>query len=112
MLEEQALKSDGESTKMSVLTEMKDLIAVKNFAKEQNYVDSENIILLGESQGGFVSGLVAAKCGAEIKKLVMIFPALCIPDHALSSLLKQTFLYSHHHFLALALQAYYHRHKN
>lgn len=82
MLEEQALKSDGESTKMSVLTEMKDLIAVKNFAKEQNYVDSENIILLGESQGGFVSGLAAAKCGAEIKKLVMIFPALCIPDHA------------------------------
>ncbi len=82
MFEEEALKSDGESTKMSVLTEVEDLIAVKKFACQHTYVDLENLILLGESQGGFVSGLAAAKCGAEIKKLVMIFPALCIPDHA------------------------------
>ncbi len=80
--EDKTLKSDGESTKMSVLTEVADLIAVKNFACQHAYVDLENLILLGESQGGFVSGLAAAKCGAEIKKLVMIFPALCIPDHA------------------------------
>ena len=24
----------------------------------------------------------AAKCGDEIRKLIMVFPALCIPDHA------------------------------
>lgn len=80
--EDNALKSDGESTKMSVLTEVEDLLTVKNFAGQHPYVDMENLILLGESQGGFVSGLAAARCGAEIKKLVMIFPALCIPDHA------------------------------
>ena len=66
--EDNTLKSDGESTKMSVLTEVADLIAVKNFACQHAYVDLENLILLGESQGGFVSGLAAAKCGAEIKK--------------------------------------------
>ncbi len=80
--EDKALKSDGESTKMTVLTEVEDLLSVKNFAVRQTYVDMENLVLLGESQGGFVSGLAAARCGAEIKKLVMAFPALCIPDHA------------------------------
>lgn len=80
--EDKAVKSDGESTKMSVLTEVEDLLAVKKFASQHAYVDMENLILLGESQGGFVSGLAAARCGAEVKKLVMIFPALCIPDHA------------------------------
>lgn len=80
--EDKALKSDGESTKMSVLTEVEDLIAVKNFAIRHSYVDTKNLILLGESQGGFVSGLAAARCSTEIKKLVMIFPALCIPDDA------------------------------
>lgn len=80
--EDKAFKSDGESTKMSVLTEVEDLLAVKDFVCQHSYVDTENLILLGESQGGFVSGLAAARCGARIKKLVMIFPAICIPDHA------------------------------
>ena len=74
--EDKAVKSDGESTKMSALTEVEDLLAVKKFASQHAYVDMENLILLGESQGGFVSGLAAARCGAEVKKLVMIFPAL------------------------------------
>lgn len=80
--EDKAFKSDGESINMSVLTEVKDLTAVKNYARQLSYVDRENMILLGESQGGFVSGLTAARYSSEIKKLVMIFPALCIPDHA------------------------------
>ena len=29
-----------------------------------------------------MSGLAAARCGEEIGKLIMVFPALCIPDHA------------------------------
>lgn len=82
LTEDKAFKSDGESTGMSVLTEVKDLTAVKDFVRELPYVDRENLVLLGESQGGFVSGLTAARYSSEIKKLVMIFPALCIPDHA------------------------------
>lgn len=32
--------------------------------------------------GGFISGLVAARLGGMIENLIMVFPALCIPDHA------------------------------
>lgn len=64
---------------MSVLTEVEDLLAVKKFASQHAYVDMENLILLGESQGGFVSGLAAARCGAEVKKLVMIFRRSVFP---------------------------------
>lgn len=50
--------------------------------KGQSFIDEKQLILVGVSQGGFVSGLTAAKCGREITKLIMIYPALCIPDHA------------------------------
>ncbi|NMA85527.1 MAG: prolyl oligopeptidase family serine peptidase [Epulopiscium sp.] len=80
--EDTSLKSEGESTKTTILTEVEDLIVVKDYVKELPFVDEKNIILAGISQGGLVSGLTAAKCKDEIKKLIMIYPALCIPDHA------------------------------
>ncbi len=75
-------KSDGKTTEMSVLTEVKDLEAVITYAKEQAYTDVDNILLMGCSQGGFVSALVAAKQKENIKKLILFYPALCIPDDA------------------------------
>lgn len=80
--DDDSLRSEGDSTKTTILTEVEDLIAVKDYVKKIPYVDENNIILAGISQGGLVSGLVAAKCKDEIKKLIMIYPALCIPDHA------------------------------
>lgn len=80
--EDTNLISDGDSTKTTILTEVFDLIAVKDYVKKLSFVDENNIILAGISQGGLISGLVAAKCKDEIKKLIMIYPALCIPDHA------------------------------
>lgn len=77
-------KSDGKTTDMSVLTEVRDLLAVIEYAKSLPYSDSESILLMGCSQGGFVSALTAAKLGAEISKLVLFYPALCIPDDARS----------------------------
>ncbi len=76
------LKSDGASTDMTIFTEVEDLITVKEYVKRLPYIQKEELILAGVSQGGFVSGLAAAKCGEEISKLIMISPALCIPDHA------------------------------
>ncbi len=75
-------RSDGQSTDSTILTEVEDLIAVKNAVQALPFVDESNLILAGFSQGGLVSGLTAAKCKDEIKKLIMIYPALCIPDHA------------------------------
>lgn len=75
-------KSDGKTTEMSVLTEMRDLEAVIGYAQNRTYTDSSRILLMGCSQGGFVSSLVAAKWKDRISKLVLFYPALCIPDDA------------------------------
>jgi len=75
-------KSDGKTTEMSVLTETKDLETVIEHVRNLSYTDSEKILLMGCSQGGFVSALVAAKNNFPIEKLVLFYPALCIPDDA------------------------------
>jgi pimeloyl-ACP methyl ester carboxylesterase len=43
-------------------------------------VDKKHIVLLGESQGGLVATLTAASMKKQIEKLVLVYPALCIPD--------------------------------
>lgn len=75
-------KSDGKTTDMSVMTETEDLISVIEYSKGLSYTDSKNILLMGCSQGGFVSSLVAARLKEQISKLVLFYPAFCIPDDA------------------------------
>ena len=76
--------SDGDSTDMSVLTEVEDLKAVIEFAKSQSYTDENELILLGCSQGGFVSAIVSAEMKEEVDALILLYPAFCIPDDARS----------------------------
>ncbi len=76
------IKSDGLLKDMTVLTEKADLISVIGYVKSLSYTNSENITLVGCSQGGFVSALAAAEYNTNVKKLVLFFPALCIPDDA------------------------------
>ena len=73
--------SDGASTDMSVLSEVKDLEAVIAYARSLPYT-SDTLLLMGCSQGGFVSALTAAKPEHKVDKLVLFYPALCIPDDA------------------------------
>ena len=80
--------SDGDSTDMSVLTEVEDLKAVIEFAKSQSYTDENELVLLGCSQGGFVSAIVAAEMKEEVDALILLYPALCIPDDARSGEMK------------------------
>ena len=75
-------KSEGKTTEMSVLTEVEDLEAVIGYARSLEYVDSERVLLMGCSQGGFVSALTAAKKENAIEALILFYPALCIPDDA------------------------------
>lgn len=75
-------RSSGKTRDMSVITEKKDLLQVISYVKTLSYVDSENISLLGLSQGGFVSALTASEIPSEIKKLALFYPAFCIPDDA------------------------------
>lgn len=75
-------RSDGKFSDMSIDTEKNDLKAVIDYVEKISYVDISGLILLGASQGGFVSCLVSAEYQERIKKLILLYPALCIPDDA------------------------------
>lgn len=74
-------RSDNNTMNMSVLDEKSDLQAIVKYFQQQPDVDASNIVLIGESQGGFVSALTSASMPKDIKALVLVFPALCIPDN-------------------------------
>ena len=75
-------KSDGLMTDMTVWTEVEDLRAVVDYARSLPDNDPERVTLMGGSQGGFVSALLAAELGERVERLVLLYPALCIPDDA------------------------------
>lgn len=75
-------KSAGKQVEMSVLTEVEDLLAVINYVRQREDVAAERISLMGCSQGGVVSALTGAKLKSEIERLVLFYPAFCIPDDA------------------------------
>ncbi len=76
--------SEGKTTEMSVFTEVEDLKTVIAYAKACDFTDSEKIVLAGCSQGGFVSALAASQMPDEIDAIILLYPALCIPDDARS----------------------------
>lgn len=67
---------------MSVPTEVNDLETVIEYAQNRTYANPNKILLIGCSQGGFVSALTAAKHNDIVSKLVLFYPAFCIPDDA------------------------------
>ena len=74
-------RSDSNTMNMSILDEQSDLRAIVNYFRRQPYVDPDRIMLIGESQGGLVSALAAAQMNKEVSLLVLIYPALCIPNN-------------------------------
>ena len=74
--------SQGNSREMSVLTEIKDLKAVIAFARSQRYVNANDLLMMGCSQGGLVAALTAAQMPELVKSLILLYPALAIPDAA------------------------------
>lgn len=86
--------SEGCMQDMTVLTEVDDLETVIEYASGQELLLSDQIYLLGESMGGFVSAYVAAKKGSYdeeghgyrnpvsnlIKGIILWYPAFVIPE--------------------------------
>ena len=70
-------KSDANTMNMSILDEVSDLKAVVGHFRSEG----RPVVLIGESQGGLVSALTAADLKDEVARLVLVFPALCIPDN-------------------------------
>lgn len=74
-------RSDSNTMEMSILDEQSALEAIIDHFKKQPDVDPSGIVLIGESQGGLVSALTAARRNRDVSKLVLVYPALCIPDN-------------------------------
>lgn len=74
-------RTDNNTMEMSIIDECSDLKAVVEHFRNSPDVDPDRIVLLGESQGGLVSALVANEMPDAVSRLILIFPALCIPDN-------------------------------
>lgn len=72
-------KSDGKTAEMSLLTELKDLEAVLNFAEGLPYCTPEGTFLMGCCQGGLAAALFAGKNPDRIKKLCLYYPTFSLP---------------------------------
>lgn len=75
-------ESDGTMLEMTVMTEASDLVDVMESVKGLSYVDPDRLYIQGESQGGFVSAIVARSNPEDIKGLILWYPAFVIPDDA------------------------------
>lgn len=76
--------SSGESVDMSIETEQDNLRHVIDMISELDNVDSSQIYLYGESQGGFVAALTGAEMPDRIAGMFLIYPAFCIVDQWLA----------------------------
>ena len=75
------IQSDGEMVDMSVLTEAADLNAVLDALRKRADVDEDNLVLIGESQGGFVVTYVAGQHPEEIRALIPLYPGYGMQDY-------------------------------
>ena len=73
-------QSDGEFIDMTINSEMADLKAVFEEVKTWDDVDTDNIYLMGHSQGGLVTSLVAGDVMDEINGIILIAPAYELVD--------------------------------
>ena len=75
-------RSGGLTTEMSVRTQAADLCAMLDAVRALPEVDPARVYLLGQSQGGFVSTMVADERPADVAGLFLLYPALVIHDDA------------------------------
>lgn len=68
------------TTNMTLFTEKEDLTALIDYAKQIKGFNG-SLYLLGGSQGGIVSAMAAEEWEADIKGMVLLFPAFNIPDN-------------------------------
>ena len=64
---------------MSVLTEVQNLRDALQFASSLPFVKADQLYLMGSSQGGFVSALLAQEV-ANLAGVFLLYPAFSLPD--------------------------------
>lgn len=73
-------RSDGELLDMSVLTEKADLEAVLEEVQQWDFVDTDSVYLMGNSQGGLVTALTTSEHKEEIRAVILVYPAFSLYD--------------------------------
>ena len=73
-------RSGTNMTQMSVLTEKLNLVDVVDYVRAMPDVDKDRLFLMGESQGGMVSALLAAEIPDKVRAIVLLYPAFIIPS--------------------------------
>lgn len=75
-------RSSGSTLEMSIFTEVEDLAMVMDGIEKLPYVDADRLFLMGTSQGGVVSAILAAREPQRVKGLVLLYPAFVLVDTA------------------------------
>ena len=75
-------QSDGSPLDMSLRTEQEDLEAVICMVQELDFIDADNLFLMGTSQGGAVSAVTTADHPDEIRGLILLYPAFIMAERA------------------------------
>ena len=74
-------RSTGRTTEqMTVFTEVDDLGIVLDQIRTLDYIDPDNVFVLGSSQGGLVTALVAENRPSDIKGMILFYPAFNLPE--------------------------------
>lgn len=76
-------KSGGKTTEMNVFFEREQLDGVIEYIKNQPFCDRDNLFLWGESQGGFVTAITAARHTEDVRAVALFYPAFCLEDDVL-----------------------------
>ena len=82
-------RSEGKTTDMNIFTEQTDLEAITRTIRRLPNVDAARVMLLGCSQGGLVASITAAANPTDYKAMILVYPALGIPETA-RQMLEQT----------------------
>lgn len=74
-------RSDDNTMNMSIIDEKNDLKAIVAYFQRQPNINMKKFVLIGESQGGLVAALAAAELKDQVSRLILVYPALNIPDN-------------------------------
>ncbi len=73
-------KSDGTTLDMTVQTEKEDLLAAVNLMLDEPFVNKDALFLWGNSQGGYVSAMLAEEMPETFRALVLLYPGFVLRD--------------------------------